>query len=251
MSVDMEKIKDKVEKLLNLSMSDNEHEAANALERALKLMNEHNLTKEDVYKQSLITTQVELDRYILHDWIVKLCASICKISGCYMVYSQGIKKNNVRARLIIAGRESDVLNSEYLILFLVSAIESKSQKYKLKIRKELGSNTQNKNHVELNSYRLGIIQSIVSKIKVQKNQFFIESTGNALVPMDDATRLKEAEDFFKSINESEISTKKLSSQVDKDHYYSGRAAGEEINLTVGVTTNATEDPLLYLTTREE
>lgn len=243
----LDKIKDKVEKLLNLSMSDNEHEAAAALERALKLMNEHNLTKEDVYKQSLITTKVELNRYILHDWIVKLCASICKISGCYLVYSQGSKKNNVKARLTIAGRESDVLNSEYLITFLVATIELKSQKYKLKIRKELGSNTQNKNHVELNSYRLGIIQAIVSKIREQKNQFFIESTGSALVPMDDVTRLKEAEDFFKSINKNEIATKKLSAQVDKEYYNAGRAAGEEIPLNVGVTSNATDDPLLYLT----
>ena len=40
-----EKIKSKIEKLLNLSMSDNEHEAALALERALKLMSENNLTK--------------------------------------------------------------------------------------------------------------------------------------------------------------------------------------------------------------
>jgi hypothetical protein len=243
----LDKIKDKVEKLLNLSMSDNEHEAAIALERALKLMNEHNLTKEDVYKQNLITTKVELGRYILHDWIIKLCASICKISGCYLVYSQGIKKNDIRARLTIAGRESDVLNSEYLITFLIATIESKSQKYKLKIRKELGSTTQNKNHVALNSYRLGIIQAIVNKIKDQKNLFFVESTSKALVPMDDATRLKEAEEFFKSINTSEIATKKLSSHVDRDHYFSGRAAGEEINLNVGVTMDATTDPLLYLT----
>ncbi|NUW28949.1 DUF2786 domain-containing protein [Aliarcobacter butzleri] len=45
-----EKIKEKIEKLLNLSMSDNEHEAALALDRALKLMNEHNITKDEVYR---------------------------------------------------------------------------------------------------------------------------------------------------------------------------------------------------------
>lgn len=48
------KIKDKIEKLLNLSMSDNEHEASLALERALKLMNEHNITQEEVYRQNFI-----------------------------------------------------------------------------------------------------------------------------------------------------------------------------------------------------
>ena len=47
MSVD-HKIKDKLQKLLALAASDNEHEAALAMEKAQALMNEHNLTTHDV-----------------------------------------------------------------------------------------------------------------------------------------------------------------------------------------------------------
>lgn len=47
MSVD-QKIKDKLQKLLALAASDNEHEAALAMEKAQVLMNEHNLTIKDV-----------------------------------------------------------------------------------------------------------------------------------------------------------------------------------------------------------
>lgn len=43
-----EKVKDKIEKLLNLSMRDNEHEAFIALEKAIKLMSEHSITKDEV-----------------------------------------------------------------------------------------------------------------------------------------------------------------------------------------------------------
>ena len=56
-----EKIKEKIEKLLNLSMSDNEHEAALALERALKLMNEHNITQEEVYRQNFINKELIIE----------------------------------------------------------------------------------------------------------------------------------------------------------------------------------------------
>lgn len=47
MSVD-QKVKDKLQKLLALAASDNEHEAALAMEKAQALMNEHNLSVLDV-----------------------------------------------------------------------------------------------------------------------------------------------------------------------------------------------------------
>lgn len=43
-----EKIKEKIEKLLNLSMSDNEYEAALSLLRTLKLMNEQKFNYQDI-----------------------------------------------------------------------------------------------------------------------------------------------------------------------------------------------------------
>lgn len=232
----IDKIKEKIEKLLNLSLSDNEHEAALAMEHALRLMNAHNLTKEDVYKQSLISKTITLEnRFKFHDWILKLSAHISRLSGCYMVYSQGNKQTNTLAKIIIAGRESDVLNSEYLIQFLTKTIESRTMKYKLKIRKELNSSTQNKNNIELKSYRMGLIKAISDKIRIKKQQFFIEQTGSALVPMDDATRLADAEKFFKMSNdEIEIQTKKMNTAVDKAYYEAGMSEAENINLSVGV-----------------
>lgn len=49
-----DKHKDKIKKLLELSMSDNENEANIALKQAMSLMNKHNLTKEEVYGQKMI-----------------------------------------------------------------------------------------------------------------------------------------------------------------------------------------------------
>jgi hypothetical protein len=242
----IDRIKEKIEKLLNLSMSDNENEAALALEHALRLMNSHNLTKEDVYKQNIISKSISLEnRFKLTNWIIKLAAQISKLSGCYMVYSQGNKQKNVLSKIIIVGRESDCLNTEYLIHFLTKSIESKTMKYKLKIRKELGSSTQNKNIVELRSYRMGLIKAITDKIKLKRQQFFIEQTSSALVPMDDLTRLQEAEDFFKMKNQhTKIETKKIVGKINKEFYEEGVKDADTINLNNSVSNKPTDKPLL-------
>lgn len=86
-----EKIKDKIEKLLNLSMSDNEHEAALALERALKLMNEHNITQEEVYRQNFINKELIINNKILPDWKVNLYSAMANIAGCCFTWRNGMR----------------------------------------------------------------------------------------------------------------------------------------------------------------
>lgn len=232
---DLEKIKDKIEKLLNLSLSDNEHEASLAMERALKLMNEHNLSRDEIYKQSMISKTVYLDKYVAHEWILKLAGSIAKISGCYMVYGQGSKKHNTFAKLVLVGRETDILNTEYLILFLIRNIESKTMKYKLHLRKELGSTTQEKNHKELKSYRLGLIHAMVTRIKKQQAKFFGEQEleGCLIVPVD--VRSQEAEQHFKDTSKLEVQEKAFDTTIDRTFYEAGRTAAKEIQLNAGVS----------------
>jgi hypothetical protein len=231
---DLDKIKDKIEKLLNLSLSDNEHEASLAMERALKLMNEHNLSRDEIYKQAMESKTVYLDKYIAHEWILKLAGAIAKISGCYMVYGQGSKKYNTFAKLVLVGRETDILNTEYLILFLIRNIELKTMKYKLHLRKELGSTTQEKNHKELKSYRLGLIHAIVTRIKKQQSKFFGEQEleGCLIVPVD--IRAQEAEQHFKDICKIEIQAKAFETTIDKVFYEAGRKAANEIQLNAGI-----------------
>ena len=49
----LDKQKDKIRKLLELSLSDNENEASIALKQAMSLMNAHNITKDEVYGQNM------------------------------------------------------------------------------------------------------------------------------------------------------------------------------------------------------
>ena len=59
----MENIKDKIQKLLNLATSDNEHEAAAALAKATELMNKWNLDRETVLGQKLERKDIKMYFY--------------------------------------------------------------------------------------------------------------------------------------------------------------------------------------------
>jgi hypothetical protein len=48
------KYKDEICKLLQLSMSDNENEAAIALKQGMALMNKHNITEGEVHCQQMV-----------------------------------------------------------------------------------------------------------------------------------------------------------------------------------------------------
>ena len=53
------KYKDKIKKLLELSLSDNKNEAAIAAKQAMALMNKHNLTEAEVYSQKMMVKTIE------------------------------------------------------------------------------------------------------------------------------------------------------------------------------------------------
>ena len=59
----MENIKEKIQKLLNLATSDNEHEAALALAKATELMNKWNLDQATVQGTKIETTEIYMPFY--------------------------------------------------------------------------------------------------------------------------------------------------------------------------------------------
>lgn len=168
------KIKDKIEKLLNLSMSDNEHEAALALERALKLMNEHNITQEEVYRQNFINKELIINNKILPDWKVNLYSAMANVAGCIFTWRNGAK---VKAQ--ITGRERDVENAIYLCEFLAREVE-RQEKLKRKELKDKGMTSTNLSKY-LKSFKQGIIKIVFTKLYEKQNQFFSSQKETGLV----------------------------------------------------------------------
>ena len=139
-----EKIKDKIEKLLNLSMSDNEHEASLALERALKLMSEHNITKDEIYKQAFISKKFEINYLRVPDWLVKIYSYMSEISGCVFTWTNSHSCLKRKAEGRFTGRERDVENAVYLSEFLKREVDKKTKKYKAEIDEVLSVDFEEK-----------------------------------------------------------------------------------------------------------
>src|ERR1700722_1065137 len=134
--MDKEKQKDKIRKLLELSLSDNENEAATALRQAMSLMNKHNLSRKEVYGQQMIEHKIETPYYRIPDWYVSLASFMARTSGCFLVYRNGRSEYGDKAVITLAGRERDVENALYLITFLQRALESRVRVYRKKLQSQ-------------------------------------------------------------------------------------------------------------------
>jgi hypothetical protein len=179
----MEKIIDKISKLLNLSKSPNMQEASIALEKAHTLLKEHNLKMEDIKleKSDLIKNSFIKTKRLVN-WKFILCDIICLYNYCSLV-----KKQQYESELVVYGREENVISSKLMFEYLVSAID------------RIAKNERKLNRLfNMNDFKLGASYNLISRI--QKFQYK-ENTDNekALVPV-----LKEAEDYMKKDNSNLI-----------------------------------------------
>lgn len=217
------KIKDKIEKLLNLSMSDNEHESALALERALKLMNEHNITQEEVYRQNFINKELIINNKILPDWKVNLYSAMANVAGCIFTWRNGTK---VKAQ--ITGRERDVENAIYLCEFLVREVE-RQEKLKRKELKAKGMISTNLSKY-LKSFKQGIIKIVFTKLYEKQNQFFSSQKETGLICLNIESKVKESKDFLKG----KFRPHSTKAKIDKRAVADGILTGQEIELNQAV-----------------
>ena len=227
------KIKEKIEKLLNLSMSDNEHEAALALERALKLMNEHNITKDEIYKQNFISKTFEINYLRVPDWLTKIYTYMSEISGCVFTWTNGRGYLDKKAKGRFTGRERDVENAIYLSEFLKREVDRKTKKYKAEIDEVY---TEKYKRILLKSYKIGIIDTVSKKLFARQNQFFTEQTaGTDLVCMDRETRINESMSFLEELLGNKVKDHKSQAQYEKQGLRDGINAGKEIELNQAVS----------------
>lgn len=226
------KLKDKIEKLLNLSMSDNEHEASIALEKALKLMSEHNITKDEVYRQNFISKKFDIDNRTLPDWKIELYTSMAGISGCVFAWRNGFGYSNTRYEKVqgcITGRERDVENAVYLCAFLEREIEKQS---KLK-RKTLQDRGYEKISTYLKNFKKGIIKMVTYRLYTQQNKFFNENVEKGLVCVDLKSRCDDSMAFLE--NEEKPKKHKSKAKVLDIALADGVKTGEKIELNQAVS----------------
>ncbi|WP_418179730.1 DUF2786 domain-containing protein [Aliarcobacter lanthieri] len=232
-----EKIKEKIEKLLNLSMSDNEHEAALALDRALKLMNEHNITKDEIYKQNFINEDFEINYIRVPDWLVRIYSNMAEISGCVFTWRNGrsyaANIKNRKAKGSFTGRQRDVENAVYLSEFLKREVEKRLKKYKAEIDEVY---TEKYKRILIKSYKIGIINTVSGKLLLRQDEFFSEqTTGMDLVCVDRESRIKDSMAFLEELLGKKPKDHKSQAQYESQGLRDGMNAGDDIELNQAVS----------------
>ena len=227
----MENIKEKIQKLLNLATSDNEHEASAALAKATELMNKWNLDRETVLGQKLERIDIKMPFYKWTDENVALVSILSKLCDGFCLYKSGNKKFDRPAEVCLSGRPRDVENFGYLFEFLNTKLRKESQKYKLSIR---NSGSGKKNNVATKSFRIGFLEKIEEKLNKSKKQFFTDN--KALIVIDSDVKRKEAEDYLKDLLSGKITNMPQRTIVAIDeHIVAGKKVAEEIDLNVAIS----------------
>ena len=235
----MENIKNKIEKLLNMSMSDNEHEAKLALDKALKLMNEHNITKDEVYKQQMISRKYKLDNlHRMPDWLTSLYTTMSILSGCVFTWTNGYKYTSTTGTPAVAritGRERDVDYAFYIILFLHRKINAMADEYK----KTLPSSYKANRKSSMNkSYKKGLIYTVGLRLHEQQTVFFNEQAkGTDLICVDIKTKVAEADKYLKDLFSGKIKSVNSKAKYDKEALIRGKEDGEQIEINQAVNGN--------------
>ena len=227
----MENIKEKIQKLLNLATSDNEHEAALALAKATELMNKWNLDRETVLGQKIEKLVIEMPFYKWTTENMQLVDILSKLCDGYCLYSAGNKAKGRYARVHICGRPRDLDNFGYLFDFLNTKLRKESQKYKLSIRQSGSGMKKVRNTDATKSFRIGFLNRIEEKLISSKNEFF--TANKSLVVVDSEAKRQEAKDYLLSITGKVKDTTRTVSIIDK-HMEAGKEVADDIDLNVAV-----------------
>lgn len=238
MSSDHQKHRDKIKKLLELSLSDNEHEAQTALRHALSLMNKHNITEEEVKGQKMTEKVIQAPYYRLPPWYVDLNIFMGNLSGCLVVYRHGRSFSETPGYIRIVGRERDVENSTYLITFLQRELDKSALAYKKKLKQE----GQTRVAQWVKSYRCGYIHNIYERMIEARQQFFSnESASNQLVCIDAESREHEARKYFKEVLGRGIIEAKTQASYINEAVYDGFDDASDLKINSAI--NGQDDTL--------
>lgn len=156
MSWDKKEALNKVKKLLALSKSDSEHEAAQAVSMAHRILAKYNLCIEDlseVAQEDLtIVRENVMGARRMPRWRTDLVVGVSKALGCAALVSLRVRQTT----LIVVGTATDTQVAKETLLYLVGAINRLTKK-----------NAKGKGRAFANGYRRGAVARIVSRLQEQ------------------------------------------------------------------------------------
>jgi len=209
------KILDKVKKLLALSKSPSEAEAASALEKAQVLLAMYGLSMDEIRQESDVREELLLEKRRLRTWESSLIYFVCKATFTEAIHYSSQKVG----RILLIGRELNLVTARELFAYLHQIILILGRKH-------------NNEVAHLESFRQGIVHRIGERLYEQNREPVSgQKSAEDLAPvvMMSASSKLENTSFIKQ-KYGETSSKKIGRRVESDSYYRGKAVGDQISL---------------------
>lgn len=244
-----EKIIDRIKKLLSLSKSDNENEAAQAAAQAAELILKHEIEEakladdsgdggvlEDVEQESIDTT-----RQIVH-WKGMLASGLARSMGCRMYYGNRYDSGKRQRTYMVVGQPSKVATIRYMYSYLCSDIE---RLVDFAYREEVLE--CRKSEVEApsarswkNAFRLGAATTIYNRLVEQRQETHkaaakVEADCTALAVVKTA---EEAVEVFVSSRVGKLRKGQGAQHSSGSGYGAGSRAGKNVGLGGGAALGA-------------
>ena len=152
----MQKLIEKIKKLLALSVSSNENEAAIAAQKAQELLVLHNLEISDLSDSDNEILEVDIEESgKIYDWKLTLSHGVAIANSCKSL------KWNYRgkgAKLVFYGNKTNTMICQHLYEYLVGAIQNSSKEHK-------GKGTS-----YLNSFKVGCANRLAHRLIEKRNK---------------------------------------------------------------------------------
>jgi len=218
----------KIQKLLALANSSNEHEAALAASHAQRLLSEHNLAMADIESANKPETADKVETQVsktLPKWLRHLSAGVSTAFDCRSVHYPATGK------MTFIGVGADVQVAAYTFTYLERTVRRLCGSY---MKNHVTPNLANR-HRELmrQSYYLGAVSTITTRLKVQKMQTPI--TSGALVPVKEGL-IKQA---MNEIGPTRT-VRSRRSYINADAYTKGQDDGRRVGIHKGINNGSSQ-----------
>ena len=216
---------DKVKKLLALSKSPSEAEAAAALAKASILLAKYGLSMAEVQQEEDIQEAVLMEKRRLRAWESALVAVVCQATFTEALHY----RTQSLGRILLIGREVNIITAKELFSYFhrLSLILGRTHSAQIA-------------HVE--SFRQGLVQRIGERLAEQSQKdhgvgkdFVFAEDEKALILRAGATAKVENHEFIKQ-KYGKTTTRKTGRRVEAESYYRGRAVGDTVNLDKQIET---------------
>lgn len=216
---------EKIRKLLALSNSSNEHEAALAASHAQRLLAEHNLAMADLNTTQKPEKAEKIETAAakkLPKWLRHLTAGVSNAFDCQAIH------HPANGKLTFIGVGADAQIAAYTFSYLDRSIRKLCSVY----MKQHAASTVIGSHRELmrQSYYLGAVSTINRMLETQKN--ITPVTAGALVPIKEGL-IKQAMSEIGNIR----TMHSRRSYINSGAYAQGQTDGKQLGIRPGVEGN--------------